>query len=73
MWESRVSARGQTTVPGAILDSLRAEAGTCLEWHLLADGSVLIRAKAKPIGDSEGALRLDGRSVRTEDVTHRYA
>jgi antitoxin PrlF len=57
MGESTLSIKGQTTVPQHIRDSLNAAAGTKLNWHVMPDGTVIVRAKTKSINDLGGVLK----------------
>jgi bifunctional DNA-binding transcriptional regulator/antitoxin component of YhaV-PrlF toxin-antitoxin module len=56
MAESTITAKGQTTVPQQIRDALGAESGARLAWHVLSDGTVVVRAKTKSILDLAGSL-----------------
>lgn len=69
MPESTVTAKGQTTVPLEVRDRIDAPPGTRLVWHVLPDGSVLVRAKNKSILDLAGSLKAPkGRRVKVEDM-----
>jgi antitoxin PrlF len=69
MLESTVTAKGQTTVPLEVRDRIAAPPGTRLVWHVLPDGSVLVRAKNKSILDLAGSLKAPkGRRVKVEDM-----
>lgn len=69
MAESTITAKGQTTVPQPIRDALHAQAGTKLQWNLMPDGTVIVRAKSKSILDLAGTLKAPkGRKVRVEDM-----
>ena len=69
MPESTVTAKGQTTVPQPIRDALNAEPGTRLQWHLMPDGTIVVRAKTRSILDLAGMLKASkGKKVRIEDM-----
>ena len=69
MTESTITAKGQTTVPQPIRDALHAQAGTKLQWTLMPDGTVIVRAKTKSILDLAGMLKAPkGRKVSIEDM-----
>ncbi len=69
MTESTLTAKGQTTVPQPIRDALHAQAGTKLQWTLMPDGTVIVRAKTKSILDLAGMLKAPkGRKVSIEDM-----
>jgi AbrB family looped-hinge helix DNA binding protein len=61
--ESTITAKGQTTVPAAVRERLGAAPGTRLVWHVMPDGSVVIRAKSKSVLQLAGALRKPRRKV----------
>jgi AbrB family looped-hinge helix DNA binding protein len=61
MAESTLTAKGQTTVPAEIRNRLGAAPGTRLVWHVMPDGSVIIRAKSKSILELAGSLKKPGR------------
>ena len=67
MPESTITAKGQTTVPAQVREKLGAATGTRLVWHVMPDGSVLVRAKAKSILDMAGSVRPSkGKRVAVE-------
>jgi antitoxin PrlF len=69
MSESTVTIKGQTTVPQPIRDALHAEPGTKLQWHLMPDDTIIVRAKTKSILDLAGMLKAPkGKKVRIEDM-----
>jgi bifunctional DNA-binding transcriptional regulator/antitoxin component of YhaV-PrlF toxin-antitoxin module len=56
MTESTITAKGQTTVPADIRQSIGGLPGTRLLWHVLADGRVFIRVKSKTAADVKGIV-----------------
>ena len=69
MSESTITSKGQTTVPQPIRDALHAQPGTRLQWNLLPDGTIIVRAKSKSILDLAGTLKAPkGKKVRVEDM-----
>jgi len=44
MIESTITAKGQTTVPLQVRESIGATPGTRLVWHVMPDGSLIHRA-----------------------------
>ena len=69
MPESTVTAKGQTTVPQPIRDALKTSPGTRLQWHLMPDGTIIVRAKTQSILDLAGMLKASkGKKVRIEDM-----
>jgi antitoxin PrlF len=69
MSESTITIKGQTTVPQPIREALHAQPGTRLQWTLMPDGTIIVRAKTKSILDLAGMLRAPmGKKVRIEDM-----
>jgi antitoxin PrlF len=69
MAESTITAKGQTTVPLQVRNSIGAAPGTRLVWHVLPDGGLIVRAKTKSILDLAGKLKPPkGRHVAVEDM-----
>jgi AbrB family looped-hinge helix DNA binding protein len=69
MTESTVTAKGQTTVPLQVRNRIGATPGTRLVWHVLPDGSVIVRAKTRSILDLAGTLKAPkGKRVALEDM-----
>jgi len=54
MSESKINAKGQTTVPAAVRKQVGMTAGTRLTWTVLPEGTVLVRAKTRSILDVAG-------------------
>ena len=69
MTESTITAKGQTTVPADIRQSIGAVPGTRLVWHALADGRLFVRVKNKSVLDLAGVLTPpDGRHLSIEEM-----
>lgn len=69
MSESTITIKGQTTVPQPIRDALHVQPGTRLQWTLMPDGTIIVRAKTKSILDLAGMLKAPtGKKVRIEDM-----
>ena len=69
MVESTVTAKGQTTVPSEIREKVGAAPGTRLVWHLMPDGSIVVRAKTRSILDLAGTLKAPkGKRVAVADM-----
>ncbi|WP_081255969.1 AbrB/MazE/SpoVT family DNA-binding domain-containing protein [Pandoraea pnomenusa] len=65
--QSRIDARGRTTVPAAVRKALGAKPGTRLTWLLMPDGYILVRAKSGSILELAGALKSDA-SIDVEQM-----
>lgn len=57
MSESTITAKGQTTVPRQVREKIGAGPGTRLVWHVMPDGSLIVRAKTHSILDLKGILK----------------
>lgn len=69
MTESTITAKGQTTVPADIRQSIGGAPGTRLVWHALADGRLIVRVKNKSILDMAGMLTAPkGKHVTVEEM-----
>ena len=69
MSESTITAKGQTTVPREVREKLGAGPGTKLMWHVMPDGSLVVRAKTHSILDLAGSLKAPkGKRVSIEDM-----
>lgn len=69
MAESTVTAKGQTTVPAEIRERVGATPGTRLVWHVMPDGSIVVRAKTRSVLDLAGILKSPKRKrVRIQDM-----
>ena len=67
MDESTVTAKGQTTVPATVRERLGVAPGTRLVWHVMADGTIIVRAKTRSILDLAGSLKAPkGKHVAVE-------
>jgi len=69
MAESTITAKGQTTVPREVRERLGAGPGTRLVWHVMPDGSLIVRAKTRSVLDLAGSLKAPkGKRVSIEDM-----
>ena len=69
MTESTITAKGQTTVPADIRQTIGGVPGTRLVWHVLADGRLFVRVKNKSVRGLKGLLTpAKGRRVAVEDM-----
>lgn len=67
MQESKITAKGQTTLPKHVREALDLKPGDTLRY-ILNDGEVRI-VKAKPVAELAGVLhRPDQKSVSLEDM-----
>jgi antitoxin PrlF len=69
MLVSTIDSKGQTTVPQPIRDALHTKAGIKLQWNLMPDDTIIVRAKTKSILDLAGMLKAPkGKKVSIEDM-----
>ncbi|MCX8519921.1 MAG: type II toxin-antitoxin system PrlF family antitoxin [Rhodoferax sp.] len=69
MTESTITAKGQTTVPADIRQSIGGTPGTRLVWHVLEDGRLFVRVKNKTAADVKGIVQLPkGKKLTLEDM-----
>ncbi|HEX4077745.1 MAG TPA: type II toxin-antitoxin system PrlF family antitoxin [Rhizomicrobium sp.] len=67
---STMTTKGQTTIPKDIRDGLGLEPGDQIHFTMLADGTVIMRAKKRGLAELYGALRKPGRKpARIADMT----
>jgi bifunctional DNA-binding transcriptional regulator/antitoxin component of YhaV-PrlF toxin-antitoxin module len=69
MTESTITAKGQTTVPANIRQTIGSVPGTRLVWHVLSNGRVFVRAKIKTVADVKGMVKLPkGKRLSVEEM-----
>ena len=72
MYESTITAKGQTTVPRQVREQLGVGPSTRLVWHVLPDGRLLVRAKTHSVLDLAGSLKSpEKKPVSIEDMNPR--
>lgn len=55
-----LTSKGQVTVPREIRERLGLKAGDKLAFHLLSDGSVVMRQRGRTVADIAGMLHQPG-------------
>lgn len=69
MSESTITAKGQTTVPRQVREQLGAGPGTKLVWHVMPNGSLMVRVKTRSLLSLAGSLKApDGKIVPLEEL-----
>jgi antitoxin PrlF len=69
MAESTITAKGQTTVPADIRQSIGSAPGTRLVWHVLSDGRLFVRVKNKSALALAGMVQAPkGKRITVEDM-----
>jgi AbrB family looped-hinge helix DNA binding protein len=67
---STMTTKGQTTIPKDIRDGLGLKPKDQIHFTMLADGTVIMRAKKRSLAELYGALRKPGRKpVELADMT----
>ena len=61
MSEANLTSKGRITVPRELRERLGLVAGTRLVFTALDDGSMLVRAKQRPVSSLRGLLKTDKR------------
>lgn len=61
MSEATLTSKGQTTIPRELRERLGLVPGTRLVFTALDDGSMLVRAKHRPVSSLLGLLKTDKR------------
>jgi bifunctional DNA-binding transcriptional regulator/antitoxin component of YhaV-PrlF toxin-antitoxin module len=69
MAESTITAKGQTTVPVDIRQTIGGVPGTRLVWHVLSDGRIFLRVKNKTAADVKGIVKVHrGKRLTIEEM-----
>ena len=66
MIESRITSKGQTTLPKAVRKALSVQPGDCVRY-LIQDGEVRI-VPVRPVNRLFGILRHDGPAATLQDM-----
>jgi antitoxin PrlF len=61
MSDATLTAKGQTTIPKAIRDGMGLRPKDKIHFTLLADGTVIMRAKKRSLRELYGSLHKRGR------------
>ena len=72
--KSKLTSKGQTTVPKEIRDALGLDEGASIEW-VVDEGKVTVRAKTRNIADFAGILGKppNGRHLSVEEMDDAVA
>ena len=69
MAESTITAKGQTTVPTDIRETIGGVPGTRLVWHAMTDGGLFVRVKNKTAADVKGSVKVpEGKRLSIEEM-----
>ena len=61
--QATITSKGQTTIPKEIRDSLGLQPQDKLNFTLLSDGTVIMRAKKRAFDSLFGALAQDNQAI----------
>ncbi len=70
--KSKITARGQTTLPKPVRDALGIAPGDCVHYFIYENNEVRI-IPVRPLSDLFGILKYDGPPVSLEDMEHAIA
>ena len=71
MIESTITAKGQTTLPKAIRDSLAVKTGDKVRYVVLDEGVLIL--PVRPTSRLFGSLKYDGPPISLEDMDRAIA
>ncbi len=71
MFESSITAKGQTTLPKAVRDSLAVKAGDKLRYIILDEGVLMM--PVRPTSRLFRSLKYDGPAVSLENMDRAIA
>ncbi len=63
MFNATLTTKGQTTIPIEVREGLKLQAQDKLNFTLLPDGTVIMRAKKRSLSDLVGAADYSGAKV----------
>lgn len=66
--ESRLTSKGQVTVPEAIRDRLKLQTGDRLEWRVEGETSVVVRRVGRTLDELQGLLGTPDKHVTIEEM-----
>ena len=66
MFESKITVKGQTTLPKVVRDSLAVKAGDRVRYVILDEGALII--PVRPTSRLFRSLKYDGPSVSLEEM-----
>lgn len=71
MFESRITVKGQTTLPKPVRDSLEVRPGDKVRYVILEEGALIM--PVRPTSRLFGSLKYDGPAVSLEDMERAIA
>ena len=71
MFESRITVKGQTTLPRAVRDSLEVKPGDRVRYVIVEEGVLIM--PVRPTNRLFGSLKYDGPPVSLQDMEDAIA
>ena len=71
MFESRITIKGQTTLPKPVRDSLEVKPGDKVRYVILDEGVLIM--PVRPTSRLFGSLKYDGPAISLEDMERAIA
>lgn len=68
MANATLTSKGQTTIPKEIRDSLNLQAKDQLNFTLMPDGAVIMRAKKRKLLDMAGSANYTGPVIKVDEM-----
>jgi antitoxin PrlF len=68
MYNATVTSKGQTTIPKEVREGLGLQPQDKLNFTLLPDGTVIMRAKKRALADLQGIAGYQGPAIPVEDM-----
>ena len=68
MANATLTSKGQTTIPKEVRDGLKLQAKDQLNFTLMPDGTVIMRAKKRKLLDLVGVANYSGPVVKVEQM-----
>lgn len=63
MYNATITSKGQTTIPKDVREGLNLQPQDKLQFTLLPDGTVIMRAKKRPLVDMVGIANYKGPTI----------
>lgn len=72
MFRSKITSKGQTTLPKEIRDHLGLSAGDCIDFIVLDNGTVVVKPAYIDVSDLSGILEksVHGKKISIEEMNN---
>jgi AbrB family looped-hinge helix DNA binding protein len=68
MFNATITSKGQTTIPKEVREALALQSQDRLTFTVLPDGTVIMRAKKRSLGDLVGLAGYEGPAIAAQDM-----